>query len=370
MSELKVTLLAGGVGGAKAALGLSLSEFSKGLKVIGNVGDDQVFHGLWVSPDIDTLTYTLAGKVNRGQGWGLEGDQNKVLQGLTELGMDTWMQLGDMDFATHIFRTEQKRLGYKSQQVASQIAKANGVDTPIILPTNDVVQTKLRSGKAWLNFQDYFVRSRCQPAIDEIRYQDSEKAKATEESLAALANCDLIMIAPSNPLLSIGAILSIEEVKAQLMGSSAPVVAVSPIIAGAAIKGPACQLLTSLGYRPDVVGVASYYQDLIDVLVIDQQDAHYQPELEALGIKVQIDNILMETDKQKREVMSSIVNSCKAKGFSQLKGSSISSLTSSLSTSSNPLVGNSDVQDVDSLRERDATSQNLSRDKLGLKRAC
>lgn len=310
MSNVKITLLAGGVGGAKAALGLALGNYKQGLKVIGNTGDDQAFHGLWISPDIDTLIYTLSGKINRQQGWGLEGDDQKVLKGLSDLGVDTWMQLGDMDFATHIYRTERRRLGHRSQVIAQDIAIANEVNVPIILPTDDTIQTKLKAGKEWLCFQDYFVRLKCQPIIDEIHYRDSEKAKATPESLNAIREADIVLLAPSNPLLSIGAILSIDEIRSQLIKTISPVVAISPLIGGEAIKGPAVRLMESLGYRSDVVGIANYYQGLVDVLVIDPIDAQFAPEIEALGIRVHIQNIWMRTDNEKQSVMNSVIDEC------------------------------------------------------------
>lgn len=310
MTNVKITLLAGGVGGAKAARGLALGEYAKGLKIIGNIGDDQVFHGLWVSPDIDTLIYTLSGKINKQQGWGLEGDDQKVLKGLSELGVDTWMQLGDMDFATHIYRTERRCLGHRAQLIAQDIAAANGVSIPIMLPTDDTVQTKLKAGKNWLCFQDYFVRLKCQAVIDEIQYQGSEKAEPTPESLHAIGGADILLLAPSNPLLSIGAILSVDGIRRQVSETTAPVVAISPLIGGKAVKGPAVSLMENLGYRADVVGIAQFYQGLIDVLVIDPVDAPLAPEIEALGIEVYMQNIWMRSDNEKRAVMNTIVDEC------------------------------------------------------------
>jgi len=308
MTPFTITLLAGGVGGAKAALGLERSEFSSGLKIIGNIGDDQIFHGLWVSPDIDTLVYTLSGRIDRQQGWGLAGDKQNVRQELTRLGVDTWMQLGDMDFATHIYRTERRRLGHRPLVIAQDIAKANGVKCPILLPTEDAIQTKLRSDKKWFNFQDYFVRLGCEPVINEICYSDSEQARATPEALDALVEADLILIAPSNPLLSIGAILAVDEIRLHVIKSRVPVIAISPIIGGEAVKGPTVKLMHSLGYSSDVVGIATYYQGLIDVLIIDPIDAHFAPQIEALGIQVEIQNIWMRDDDEKCAVMTTIVN--------------------------------------------------------------
>ncbi|NOH72117.1 2-phospho-L-lactate transferase [Vibrio pectenicida] len=308
MSGLSITLLAGGVGGAKAAEGLVKSCYADGLKIIGNVGDDQQFHGLWVSPDIDTLIYTLSERIDRNQGWGLAGDKQKVLSGLKQLGVDTWMQLGDMDFATHIFRTEQRRLGVRAQKIVEQIARANGINIPILLPTDDIVQTKLKSGGQWLSFQDYFVRLRCQAKVDEIRYLECDKASATPESIEALSCADLVLIAPSNPLLSIGSILSIGDIRTQIQSLSKPIVAISPLIGSQAIKGPAVELMQSLGYSPNVLGIATYYCELIDVLVIDPVDEQYALDIEAMGVQVVIQNIWMCNEAEKIAVMTSIVD--------------------------------------------------------------
>lgn len=308
MTRLKITLLAGGVGGAKAAEGLAKGPYADGLSVIGNIGDDQEFHGLWVSPDIDTLIYTLSERVNRTQGWGLAGDDHKVLSGLKQLGVDTWMQLGDIDFATHIFRTELRNQGVRAQKITEKIAYASGVKVPILLPTDDIVQTKLKSGGQWLSFQDYFVRLRCQAKVDEICYADSEQASATPESLAALNSADLVVIAPSNPLLSIGAILSVSAFKAQLKSLDKPIIAISPLIGSQAVKGPVIEVMTSLGYSPNVLGIATYYRDMIDVLVIDTVDEHYAQDIEAMGIQVVIQNIWMRDEAEKVTVMTEAVD--------------------------------------------------------------
>ncbi|CAH0529135.1 2-phospho-L-lactate transferase CofD family protein [Vibrio hippocampi] len=308
MSSLKVTLLAGGVGGAKAAEGLAKGGYGNGLSVIGNIADDQSFHGLWVSPDIDTLVYTLAERIDRTQGWGLANDTQQVLTGLNRLGVETWMQLGDMDFATHIYRTEKRAQGVRPQVIAQHIAKVNGVQASIVLPTDDVVQTQLQCNGSWYDFQDYFVRLRCQPKVEKMDYRFSQQAQATPEAIAALTAADLVVIAPSNPLLSIGAILSVEAIRTQLSQLSVPIVAVSPLIAGKAIKGPAIQLMSDLGLRPDVLGIAQYYQDVIDVLYIDNADAAYADQIEALGIKVLMGNIYMDDETSKVEVMTKVVD--------------------------------------------------------------
>ena len=302
----KITLLAGGVGGAKAAEGLNASRYRDGLSIIGNIGDDQAFHGLWVSPDIDTLTYSVGDRINREQGWGLAGDTCQVLDGLQQLGVDTWMQLGDLDFATHIYRTERRQRGERPQQIAQDIAAANGVNVSLILPTDDVVATRLRTQDGWLSFQDYFVRLRCAPDVLEVEYHNAEQAKANPEALTALTQADLIIIAPSNPILSIGAILAIDDLRTQLKARTVPAIAISPLIGGQAVKGPAEKIMTSLGMRADALGIAHYYQGLIDTLVIDSCDQHLQADIEALGIQVHVTNIWMKTPQDKERLMSEV----------------------------------------------------------------
>ncbi len=307
MSDLNITLLAGGVGGAKAAEGLALGPYKNGLNIIGNVGDDQSFHGLWVSPDIDTLTYTLANAIDRDQGWGLKGDSKRVLSQLQTLGCDTWMQLGDLDFATHIYRTLQRQAGVRPTEIARAIARGYQVDVPILLATDETVATKLDTELGWLDFQDYFVGERCAPIVRQVCYHNAHLATATPEALAAIENAQLIMIAPSNPLLSIGAILAIPGIRSAIEQSRAPVVAISPLIAGQAVKGPAAKLMKELDMRADCLGIAQFYQGLIDLLVIDESDAHLAPAIEKLGIQTLKTAIVMNESCDREQKMRTIV---------------------------------------------------------------
>lgn len=277
---LNLVVLSGGVGGAKLVEGLaavlnnsSVSRSSAVMTVLGNIGDDDEFHGLWVSPDIDIVTYTLAGLVNRDTGWGFADETFNTLQLLQTLGSDTWMTLGDRDFAVHIYRTQQRRLGKRPTQIAHHIAQSLGVDTPIVLPTDDIVTTRILTPEGWLNMETFFVKERCQPDILAIEYQGAENAQATPEALAAINKADVILLAPSNPLVSIGPILSIPGIAEAVKKSNAICVAMSPLIGGRAIKGPAADMLTATGYTAGLSGVAEFYCDLADVLVIDEQDA-------------------------------------------------------------------------------------------------
>lgn len=294
-----ILLLAGGVGGAKMAEGLLHSSVSKQFSILGNIADDQEIHGLWVSPDIDTLTYTLTDRIDREKGWGLKNESNRTLDSLNELGADTWMYLGDQDFATHIYRTEQRKKGIRPSVIAQHIAKQLGLDTPLLLPTDDIVQTRLNTDLGWLDFQSYFVRYQCQPNISEIIFAGAEQAKATPEALAAIAKADLIIFAPSNPIVSIGAILAVPAIKEAVANSSAYKMAVSPLIAGKTVKGPADKMLQAMNIQCNALGVAKQYQGLIDEIVIDQLDTPLSAEISDLGLQVSSCQTLMKQRQDK-----------------------------------------------------------------------
>ena len=288
----RVTLLAGGVGGAKLAEGLAeIHEVS--LTVIGNVADDEEFHGLWVSPDIDTMLYTLSGRVNRDQGWGLADESNRALEMLNCLGVNTWMFLGDRDFGLHIYRTERLRNGDRPSDIVADISSQFGLNTKIVLPTDSRVQTRLLTDGGWLSFQEYFVRERCQPEVLELSYNGLESSKITLEAEQALMETELIVIAPSNPLVSILPILKIPGFHTVLQKATAPILAVSPLIAGKALKGPADRMLTSLNYRADAVGVAHFYENIAAHFLMDSNDVELSDEVSKLGMKPYTADILM-----------------------------------------------------------------------------
>lgn len=304
----RVTVLAGGVGGAKMAEGLAASRYGPALTVIGNIADDHEFHGLHVSPDIDTLIYSLADLVDRDQGWGLAGETYRTLKRLAAFGADTWMNLGDLDFATHIRRSELLRAGYRLTEIVEILARHCGVDTPIRLPTDDPVRTRLKTEIGWLDFQEYFVRERCQPAVYDIEFAGAEHATPTPEALSALAGADLIVVAPSNPLVSIGPMLAVPGFEAALRSASAPKIAVSPLIGGRTVKGPADRMLEARGYRADPIGLADFYEDRVDGFVIDRVDAGLTTTLRDKGFDVIEDDILMRNAHDKRRLAESIVS--------------------------------------------------------------
>jgi LPPG:FO 2-phospho-L-lactate transferase len=306
-SSMKVVLLCGGVGGSKMAEGLYHSSLGDNLSVVGNVADDQEFHGLWVSPDIDTLTYTLADIIDSEKGWGLGNETDNTLNALNRLGCDTWMYLGDQDFATHIYRTQQRTLGIRPTEIASTIAKRLGVKANIVLPTDQVIQNRVRTAQGWQGFQNYFVKNGCREQILEMDLIGIEQAHATAEVLTTIAQADLIIIAPSNPIVSISPILAIAGIKEALQKSSAPVIAVSPIINGKAIRGPADHMMNAAGYSADVIGVAQCYQGVIDGIVIDNADQHLTAQLEQKNLQVMVTNTLMSNRESKIDLANAIV---------------------------------------------------------------
>lgn len=305
--SLNIVLLSGGVGGAKMAEGFAFSQFASQFSIIGNVADDQAFHGLWVSPDIDTLTYTLADEIDKEKGWGLQAESNQVLDQLHKLGADTWMYLGDKDFAVHIYRTEQRHRGVRPSVIAANIARSYGVETPILLPTDDCIQNKVMIESGWIDFQDYFVKLACGPKILDFKIVGIETATATPESLKAIASADLIVIAPSNPIVSIKPIMSVPGITEALNDSAAFKVAISPLINGETVKGPADQMMTAAGYRHDAVGVADFYHGMIDGLIIDQQDSGLLSELSSKVEHVLATDTLMFNRKNKISLAEIIV---------------------------------------------------------------
>mgnify|MGYP001343811870 CR=1 FL=1 len=300
-------MLAGGVGGAKLAKGMNeLKDIN--LSVIGNIADDDVFHGLWVSPDIDTLTYTLAGTVNSSQGWGLEDETTNALSMLRIFKNETWMMLGDKDFGTHIYRTERRKRGDLPSDIARDIATKLNVKSKILLPSNDIVQTKIKTNLGWLSFQEYFVKEKCSPKVLAVDYQGAETAAANPQCIEAIKNADVIIIAPSNPILSICPILSIKGVKKAIIETDAPTIAVSPLILGKAIKGPAAKIMKALGKQPDAFGVAEYYSDFCECFVLDEKDIKLKNKFDASGYSTYFTDIYMENEQDKARLAQYLVN--------------------------------------------------------------
>ena len=295
---MTVVVLAGGVGGAKLAHGVQALVGSE-LAVVVNTGDDLERHGLLVWPDHDTVLYTLAGLDDREQGWGIRGETYAVAGQLAAYGEETWFRLGDRDFATHIVRTARLRSGARPTEVALGLQRSLGISARILPMADEPVRTEVRTDDGWLEFQEYFVHRHQEPTVHEVRFRGIDAARPTPEVLAALADARVILVAPSNPIVSVGPILTVPgmvESLAAARSRGVPIVAVSGIVGGRALRGPADRMLASLGRESSALGVARNYRGLIDGFVLDRVDAALAPEVEALGLRSLVTGTLMTDD--------------------------------------------------------------------------
>jgi LPPG:FO 2-phospho-L-lactate transferase len=288
-----IVVLAGGVGAARFLEGVVQAVDPARVTVIVNTGDDTEFYGLTVSPDVDIVLYTLSGLVESAQGWGINGDTYNTLEMLGTLGRDRWFLLGDRDLAVHIHRTELLHQGLTPTQVTEDLRQRLGLTVQVLPMSDQPVRTTIRTPDGWLPFQEYFVRRRAQDEVLEIRYDGADVAVPAPGLLDAISGAKAILISPSNPLVSVGTILSLAGVRDALRTTSATIVGVSPIVGGATIKGPADKMMRGLGMEVSVVGVARAYADFLDVLVIDDQDAALAGEVEAAGVRAVVTDTIM-----------------------------------------------------------------------------
>ena len=302
--------LAGGVGGAKLVWGLAQTLPPEQLTVAVNTGDDDRFHGLHISPDLDTMLYTLAGLSNPQTGWGLAGDTFHALAMLARYGADTWFNLGDRDLATHIRRTQRLRAGATLSAVTAELCHSLGVQHRLTPMSDDPVRTFLETAAGELAMQDYFVRQRSEPAVSAVHYRGAATARPAPGLAAALAEVDLVVLCPSNPLLSLGPILAMPGVRESLAALPADCrrVAVSPLVGGAAVSGPAARIMAGLGYAATAAGVARLYQGLCDFFLIDARDAELAPAIAELGMRPVVAPIIMETERDKIALAELILN--------------------------------------------------------------
>ena len=291
----KVLALAGGVGGAKLVVGLAYCLAPEELVVAVNTGDDEEFHGLHVSPDLDTMMYTLAGLSNPETGWGLNGDTFTALDMLKRYGADAWFNLGDRDFATHIRRTELLRKGLTLSEVTSQLSTALGVRHRIVPMTDQPVRTVLETAQGQLSMQQYFVQQRAQPEVSQVHYVGAEEAAPSEALDEALAEARILVVCPSNPALSVQPIAAVAGMRERLSSFGGLRVAVSPIVGNDAVRGPAGRIMAGLGHEVSVAGVARIYRDFCDVLVIDRSDEEKAPEVAEAGLRPAVTNTIMES---------------------------------------------------------------------------
>lgn len=307
---MRVVALAGGTGGAKLAAGLQAVLAPGDLTVIVNTGDDTERHGLLVMPDHDAVLYMLSGRFDFERGWGVSGETWTVMDALADYGEDAWFRLGDRDFATHIARHSQLTGGARLTTAVRALQAATGIPSPILPMTDMPVRTQVRIDDGWVDFQEYFVHRHQAPEVLEVRHAGIDDARPTGEVLDALARAEVVVIGPSNPIVSVGPILGVPGMREALSEArmrGVPVAAVSPIIGGRALKGPADRMLTSLGFESSALGVARQYADLVDTFVLDTLDADLVPAIQALGVRAVAADTIMADEAGRARVARSVL---------------------------------------------------------------
>jgi LPPG:FO 2-phospho-L-lactate transferase len=299
---MKITALAGGVGASKLLLGLSRVMPPADLTVIVNTGDDVEMHGLTICPDLDIVTYTLAGVVNPSTGWGIHGDTFATLEFLGRYARETWFNLGDRDLATHIHRTDMLRCGATLTQCADSIRRALAVESKILPMSDQPVRTQIETEDGLLAFQNYLVKHRAAPGVKRIHFDGANAARPAPGVLEAIAEADGIVICPSNPLISIGPILAVNGIREAIGARRADVVAVSPIVGGVSLKGPSDKMMAELGFDVSALGVARMMRDIASQVIIDDTDAGLQRTIERLGLTVSVTQTIMHTDGDKERL--------------------------------------------------------------------
>ena len=314
---MAVTALAGGVGAAKFLRGLVATMPAAEVTVIGNTGDDAVFHGLHVSPDLDIVTYTLGGIVDTDKGWGVAGDTRHALDQLGRLGIDTWFWLGDRDFGTHIARTMWLAEGLPLSAIAERIRVALGVGARILPMSDDQVRTRfVTTAGTELEFQDYFVRHHHAEDIASVSFEGAAAARPGPGVIEAIELAERVIVCPSNPVVSIGPILAVPGIRDALRSVRRKVIAVSPIVQGAALRGPADRLLPVVGAEASAAGVAGLYADICATFVVDRRDAGEAARIEALGLRP----VLLETVMETPDVAAALAKEILALDLSGVSG--------------------------------------------------
>lgn len=300
-------MLAGGVGAARFLQGLVKIVPEGEITVIVNTGDDIQLHGLHISPDLDIVTYTLAGIVDEEKGWGINRDTFHCLEMLKRYGHETWFNLGDRDFATHIYRTYLLKQGLSLSEVTNRICQALALRLQITPMTNDKFETRIVTDEGILHFQEYLVKRHAKDNVINVLFEGSEEAKPAPGVIDSILNASLIIVSPSNPIVSIGTILSVNSVRDTLRKTKAKVVAITPIVGGAPIKGPADKLMKGLGLEVSAYSVARLYQDFLDVFILDYADRKEKKKIEQLGLQVIVTNTIMKTQEDKVELAKTVL---------------------------------------------------------------
>lgn len=303
-----ISVLSGGVGAARLLRALSDVIDPREIAAIVNVGDDLVLHGLTICPDIDTIIYTLAGLNNDELGWGLRGETWRVMDELVVLGGEDWFRLGDHDLATHLYRSQRLAEGATKTEVTKELAARRGVRVDVLPVTNDTIATEFDTDRGRLSFQEYFVRHHHDVEVSAVEIVGAAAAKATTEVTMALREATRIVIAPSNPLISIDPILQIPGVRELVQERRDVVVAVSPLINGAALKGPADRLLGELGYEISTMGVVDFYDGLVGTWIIDEADAHLADTLRRRGVRVEVTTTIMAKPENARRLATVVLS--------------------------------------------------------------
>ncbi|HZS04490.1 MAG TPA: 2-phospho-L-lactate transferase [Blastocatellia bacterium] len=307
-----ITALAGGVGASKFLDGLNRAMPPEDISIIVNTGDDAEFFGVYVSPDVDIVTYTLAGIINRERGWGIAGDTFQALGMLAHYRGPQWFNLGDRDLATCLHRTELMRKGQSLSEITDEVRKALGVTSRILPMTDSHVPTTVLTADGPLHFQEYFVKHRFQIPITGLRFENIESARPAPGVIEAICGAEAVIICPSNPLISIGPILAVPGVRDLLKSTRATVAAISPVVGGASLKGPTDRMLAELGMEVSATQVAKLYQDLLDVYIIDEKDRESAEEIERLGIKVVVTQTVMSGPAEKLALARATIRAVKS----------------------------------------------------------
>lgn len=303
-----IVALAGGVGGAKMAHGLQAALPPGALTTVVNTADDFELYGLRICPDLDTVMYTLAGIADPVNGWGVAGDSRNTLDAIARYGEHPWFLLGDQDFATHILRTERLRVGTPLSTVTAELAASLGIPGRILPMTDDRVATLIDTPSGRLEFQEYFVARRQSDDVLGVVFAGIDEASANAGVLDAIRDAKTIVVAPSNPIVSVGPILATPGIRAALARTEAPIVAVSPIVGGRALKGPAAQMLATLGHEVSALGVARLYASLVDGMVIDAADRELTAEIERLGPRVLVTETVMGDEADRRRLAAEVLD--------------------------------------------------------------
>ena len=290
-----ITALAGGVGAARFLTGLAKIVDEKDLSIIVNTGDDIELFGLHVSPDVDIVTYNLAGIADEAKGWGVKGDTYHCREALKKLNQEVWFSIGDRDLATHIFRTNLLKAGRKLSEVTAEVARALGLRMAILPMTDDKFETRIVTANGSIHFQEYLVKRGARDDVLGVEFLGAGNAEPAAGVIGAIMNAKLVIVCPSNPVVSIGAILAVRGIRGALKRTAARKVAISPIVAGAPVKGPADKLMKGIGMEVSACSVAKFYADFLDTFILDAADSADKERIEKLGVEVKVANTLMRT---------------------------------------------------------------------------